>query len=123
MIARRHLTRPLRRADGRLDPRSPAQVLERQVRAYQPWPGSFIDTPVGRLTSGARTSHARDTDLAAGTIAATPSGGLALVAGDGLLELDEVQPAGGRRMSGAEALRGRPALAGAQVTLSADHRS
>ena len=43
------LTRPLRREDGRLDPGLRAVELWRQVRAYQPWPGSFVDTPEGRL--------------------------------------------------------------------------
>ena len=43
------LTRPLRREDGRLDPDRPATELERQVRAYQPWPGSFLETPTGRI--------------------------------------------------------------------------
>ena len=44
------MTRPLRREDGRLDPTRSAVELERQVRAYQPWPGSFLDTARGRLT-------------------------------------------------------------------------
>ncbi len=43
------LTRPLRREDGRLDPQGDAAALERQIRAYQPWPGSFVDTPQARL--------------------------------------------------------------------------
>ena len=43
------LTRPLRRADGRLDPGRPAAELERQVRAYLDWPGSFLETTLGRL--------------------------------------------------------------------------
>ena len=43
------LTRPLRREDGRLDPTRGAAELERQVRAYQPWPGSFVETGEGRL--------------------------------------------------------------------------
>ena len=41
--------KPLRREDGRLDVSRSAAELERQVRAYQPWPGSFVDTDVGRL--------------------------------------------------------------------------
>ena len=40
------LTRPLRREDGRLDPALPAADLERRVRAYLPWPGTFLE--VGR---------------------------------------------------------------------------
>ena len=43
------LTRPLRRADGWLDPARPAVELERQVRAYQPWPGSFVEADGERL--------------------------------------------------------------------------
>ena len=38
------------------------------------------------------------------------AGALALVTADGLLELAEVQPAGGRRMRGADLARGRPGL-------------
>ena len=45
-----------RRSRGRSDGRTagstrpgPAIELERQVRAYQPWPGSFVETPAGRL--------------------------------------------------------------------------
>ncbi len=43
------LTRPLRRDDGRLDPEQPAAQLERQIRAYQPWPGAYLEVPQGRL--------------------------------------------------------------------------
>jgi methionyl-tRNA formyltransferase len=43
------LTRPLRRDDGRLDPALDAATLERQVRAYQPWPGTWTETVAGRL--------------------------------------------------------------------------
>ena len=39
---------------------------------------------------------------------------------DAQLELVEVQPAGGRRMSGAELLRGRPAFDGSRAVPSAD---
>ncbi len=41
------LTRPLRRDDGRLDPSRPAAELERLVRAYLPWPGTFLDLDDG----------------------------------------------------------------------------
>ncbi len=43
------LTRPLRREDGWLDPGHDAAALERQVRAYQPWPGTWAQTVAGRL--------------------------------------------------------------------------
>lgn len=91
------LTRLLRRDDGRLVQTRTAVELERQVRAYQPWPGSFLEVDGRRLV----VWQARQLD-------ALPSTGLAIPTPDGALELLEVQPAGGRRMSGAEFARGRP---------------
>ena len=43
------LTRMLQREDGRLDPTRSAAELERQVRAFQPWPGSFLEHEGVRL--------------------------------------------------------------------------
>jgi methionyl-tRNA formyltransferase len=100
------LTRPLRRDDGRLDPSRPAAALERQVRAYQPWPGTFLDLGGERLKVWAVSVQEDAAGGAPGTL--VPSGdSLALVTADGLLRLDEVQPAGRRRMRGAEYRRGR----------------
>ena len=116
------LTRPLRREDGALDPRRPARKLERQVRAYQPWPGSYLDTDAGRIIAwraevfGAPESAPKEESP--GQLVAVDDG-LALSTQDGLLHLLEVQPAGGRRMSGAELLRGRPNLIGSRVALPA----
>lgn len=99
------LTRPLRREDGRLDPKRPAAELARQVRAYQPWPGTFIET-------GSRLRVLRAEPMPASalerpsTITTDGADGLALVTADGRLRLLEVQPAGGRPMSGAEFVRG-----------------
>jgi methionyl-tRNA formyltransferase len=107
------LTRPLRRADGRMDPTHSAVELERQVRALRPWPGTFIERPDVRLI----------VLQAAPATAAVPPGGrpgdliamgegrardLGLVTGEGLLRLEVVQPAGKGPMTGAELVRGRP---------------
>ena len=104
------LTRPLRRADGRLDPARPAAELERQVRAYLGWPGSFLETPAGRIVvQAASVGPARPERP--GSIVATGSG-LALATADGSLQLDHVQPAGGRPMTGAALARGHPGVIG-----------
>jgi methionyl-tRNA formyltransferase len=103
------LTRPLRREDGRLEPTRPATELERQVRAFQPWPGSFVDTPLGRIIvwraapDGPRPF--------AGTF---DSEGFGTGEGRGL-RLLEVQPAGGTRMSWTEYVRGHPSIVGASI--------
>lgn len=114
------LSRPLRRADGRLDPFQPVSRLERQVRAYQPWPCVYVDTSAGRLAVWRAHSASEPAPLiTVGTLMRTAGDGLALVVSDGCLELDEVQPAGGRRMDAADLLRGRPMFDGAQVLESA----
>ncbi len=108
------LTRPLRREDGRLDPTAPAVALERQVRAYLPWPGSFVDVDGDRLVILGAFVAAGETDDEPGRIVPDRAG-LAMATGDGRLVLDEVHPAGGRPMSGEEFLRGRPSILGRTV--------
>jgi methionyl-tRNA formyltransferase len=113
------LTRPLRREDGRLDAARGAAELERQVRAYQPWPGSFVEQDGLRLIVWKATPMAPDAGPGPGQPGGHDPGGdvpgtlvpasdgLALVTASGWLRLDEVQPPGGRRMSGAAYRRGR----------------
>lgn len=108
------LTRPLRRIDGRLDPERPASLLERQVRAFLPWPGSYLEGSVGRLAIlRAAVSQGRAGDRV-GTLVADGDG-LALVTSDGWLRLLEVQPAGGRPMPAAAFRRGHPTVLGSVV--------
>jgi methionyl-tRNA formyltransferase len=111
------LTRPLRRSDGRLDAARSARELERQVRAYQPWPGSFLETSLLRVVIWRARVLAGASQAEPGRLQAPADsvGRVALVTADGLLELLEVQPAGGRRMGAAELLRGRPQLLDATV--------
>ena len=106
------LTRPLRREDGLLDPGRPAVELERQVRAYQPWPGSYLETGDGRLIVWQARVAAREPGDVEGRLLATSEGGLALATADGRLVLEVLQRAGGREMTAAEMLRGRPGLVG-----------
>lgn len=110
------LTRPLAREDGRLDPAHPAAELERQVRAYVPWPGTFVDTPLGRLIV-----HRADVlpgvpgDLP-GTLVADGEG-LALATTDGRLRIRDAQLAGRRPMDAEALRRGAPGIVGQTVGL------
>jgi methionyl-tRNA formyltransferase len=108
------LTRPLRRADGRLEPTQSAVALERQIRAYQPWPGSFIDTTHGRIVVWSASPGAL------GTTATGVFDARGLGVGDGEhLGLIEVQPAGGKRMPWDAFVRGRPGIVGSAALASA----
>jgi methionyl-tRNA formyltransferase len=103
------LTRPLRRDDGRLDPTRPALELERQVRAYVPWPGSFVEVAGERLAVGTATLAAAQPGDVPGRLVAHGAGSIALTTTDGRLVLDTVTPPGRRPMSGADYRRGRRA--------------
>jgi len=104
------LTRPLRRQDGRLDAREPADVLERQVRAYLPWPGTYLELGGERLVVTQASIAAGESGDRPGTLV-REGDEPALVTRDGRLVLERVTPAGRKPMSGADWLRGRPSAA------------
>ncbi|MEO8461626.1 MAG: methionyl-tRNA formyltransferase [Chloroflexota bacterium] len=111
------LTRLLRREDGRLDPTLSAAELERQVRAYRPWPGTFVVVGGDRLAVlEAEVLPSERGDSPGRVIAADE--GLALTTIDGRLALRTVQPAGRRPMSGADFRRGHDGLLGTSVSSS-----
>ena len=110
------LTRPLTREDGRLDPTRGAAALERQVRAYQPWPGTFVETGEGRLLVHAAVVAPAEPSDQPGRLEAD-SDGLALTTADGRLRLVDVQLAGRRRTDAPSLRRGAPRLAGHPIVL------
>ena len=100
------LTRPLRRADGWLDATLPAAALERQVRAYLPWPGTFVELDGQRLVvTEASVGRSEPGDVPGALV----RHGLrpALATADGRLVLEWVTPEGKRPMAGEDWLRGR----------------
>lgn len=111
------LTRPLSREDGRLDMDLPVLELERRVRALQPWPGTWVETVAGRLA----ILRAEAVPGRSGSEEAEPGrfGRFGLQARDGYLALREVQPAGGRRMTFEELVRGRAGIVGSSVVRAA----
>jgi methionyl-tRNA formyltransferase len=102
----------LKKDDGRLDFSRSAEWLARQVRAYHPWPGTFMlweGQPLKVLKAHAIDELA-DTAGAAGQITAGSttivSGLPAVRCAHGLLVIDALQPAGKRPMPGKVFLSG-----------------
>ncbi len=99
----------LERDDGKLDWSQAAAALERRIRAYDPWPGTFTlateDGHSKRLKIFPPTVVV-DQTLSPGEIS-TAGNHLIVGCGSGALRLNLVQPEGGRRMSAADYLRGR----------------
>jgi methionyl-tRNA formyltransferase len=99
----------LERDDGRLDWSQDAFVIERRIRAYDPWPGTFTIAIEGGSPKRLKVFppvRVVDIDLPPGEIR-TADGRLVIGCGGGALEIDSVQPEGSRRMSAADYLRGR----------------
>ncbi len=99
----------LERDDGRLDWTQEATFIERRIRAYDPWPGTFT-----LATEDGRTKRLKifppisvlAQRLLPGEISIT-EGRLVVGCGTGALCLETVQPDGSRKMSAADYLRGR----------------
>jgi methionyl-tRNA formyltransferase len=109
------LTTVLRREDGRLDPTRPALELERRIRAFLPWPGTFLDLDRnGRLIVRSAVVVPGEPGDEPGLLVADGEG-LALATGDGRLRLGIVQLAGRRALDAATARRGAPTLVGARA--------
>lgn len=101
----------LKKKDGLLDFSSPAVDLERKVRAFNPWPGTYFDWEGGRLkvhqASPASVLRASPSPGKTRMGARSIHNGLpAISTSDGLLVLDEVQPSGKKRMPGKAFLAG-----------------
>ncbi|HEY47226.1 MAG: hypothetical protein AMJ88_00455 [Anaerolineae bacterium SM23_ 63] len=94
----------LKKSDGALDFNLTAEELERQVRAYEPWPGSFFTWNGKRIV--VRKAHA--IPGTAGTPGmVTEVEELPVVStSQGLLVLEILQPAGRKSMSGDSFIRG-----------------
>ncbi|MEI7643510.1 MAG: methionyl-tRNA formyltransferase [Chloroflexales bacterium] len=102
------LTRMLRKEDGTVDWALPAVMIERTIRAYDPWPGAQTRWRGQGLRLIAATVDSRWAGAQApGAIIGLGAGRGPLVAtGSGAIELRELQPAGRRPMAGEAWLAG-----------------
>jgi methionyl-tRNA formyltransferase len=99
----------LSREDGELDWAQSAVELERLIRAYNPWPGTFTKCSDGTVLKvhGCKVIDASSGCPAAGTVmAADPRVGLLVSTRSGLLEITDVQAPNSRRMTAREYLQG-----------------
>ena len=93
----------LKKEEGKLDFVHDANELERRIRAFNPWPGAYMDFDGATLK--VHHAHVEQGNAEVGKrliVQNQPAVG----AGGGLLILDEVQPAGKKPMSGRSFLAG-----------------
>ncbi|MFO1330674.1 MAG: methionyl-tRNA formyltransferase [Rubrivivax sp.] len=103
------------KAEAAVDWRQPAEVIERRLRAFDPFPGCTfgLGDEVVKLWRARLAPGPAGADP--GTCLPTSEGSLRVACGDGALDLLDLQRSGARRVGVAEFLRGRPVPAGTRL--------
>ena len=100
----------LDKAEAKLDFSHAAIELERQVRAFNPWPVAEGVIAGESLRIHAAHAVARDHHAEPGQLLAASREGIEIACGQGALCITTVQRAGGRQVSAADYLNARPEL-------------
>ena len=114
-------TAMVKKADGRIDWSIAAELIERMVRAYDPWPVAFTHYK-GEELRIYRAVATADPSAGATAIPGTivqVKGSLTVQCGSGRLSLLEVQAAGRKRMKAEDFARGRRLEIGARMDSAA----
>jgi len=100
----------LDKAEAKLDFSRSALELERQVRAFDPWPVAEGEIAGERLRIWAAHALVLDHQGAPGSVLAAGREGIDLACADGALRVTALQRAGGKRIGAADYLNSRPEL-------------
>ena len=107
----------LKRRDGAIDWHLSARRIDRQIRAFDPWPGSFTGLEDGIVTKVFPPVEVLPGISAPpGEIIEANRQGIIVGCGEGALRILEIQPAGSRRMPVIDFLTGRKLQVGDILT-------
>lgn len=104
----------IRKEESQIDWQASAALLERRMRAFDPWPGMvshLLVPPVAAIKFWSAVALDRTHAAQPGEII-DASGRLHIACGDGVLAVRELQRAGGRRLPVADFLKGSALSAG-----------
>jgi len=99
----------LKKEHGKIDFTKTAKQVHNLVRGVNPWPGAYAlldDSPLKIWKT--RLTSEENPNLPVGTCLGDGKKGMFVQCADGLLEVLEVQAAGGKRLDGKTFLRGKP---------------
>jgi methionyl-tRNA formyltransferase len=103
----------LNRENGKIDWAEPAEVIERKIRAYNPWPGTFgilTDKSGRQIKLKIIRAEVVEASGRPGAILCADNRGLAIAAGEKALSLHKVQLEGKGQMSANDFVRGHARL-------------
>lgn len=105
----------LSKAEAQLDWNLSAEQLERNIRAFNPWPMAFVTTSdekgavqAVKIWQGeALPATTKSCSVPVGTVLQADKNGIAIATAEGILNLLTLQPAGKKAMSAQDFLNGR----------------
>ena len=104
----------LSRSDGEIDWSKSAESIERKIRAFDPWPGTFTYFPDGTLVKiFPPVSIEKNRDCQPGVIISTHSDHFTVSCGLGTMSFSSIQPAGRKKMSLSSYMAGKNIESGA----------
>ena len=103
------------KAESMLDWRLPALQLSRQVRAFNPFPGTlaYLDGTSVKIWKAVPDANGG----VPGTVLSANKDGIVVACGEGALRLCELQKAGGKRLEAGQFLAGTPIAVGSVFSL------
>ena len=98
----------IEKAEAAVDWTQPAAVIDRHIRAMTPFPGASaqLGPDTLKLWSSQIDSYPCPLDVREGQILSANADGVKVACGDGVLNLTQLQRAGGKRLGAADFLRG-----------------
>jgi methionyl-tRNA formyltransferase (EC 2.1.2.9) len=97
----------LSKEEARVDWTLSAKQLERCIRAFNPWPMSWLEIDGQPVKVWQASVIDSKTDAQPGTIVEANKQGIQVATGDGILNLQSLQPAGKKAMSAQDLLNSR----------------
>ena len=119
-------TKIFAKEDGKIDWNRSAEEIERQIRAFTPWPGTFtyLKSQILKIVKASVLSQnlvslsfgkLRETKFVPGAVFLTPEGKLGIQSGEDALVVEELQLEGKKPMSSKEFLLGHKAIIGSKL--------
>ena len=96
----------IRKQDGRIDFKEPAEVTERKIRAFDPWPGAYCEFEGKTMKIWKADTGSSVDKCAAGEVISADENGITVKCGEGVLIIKELQMPGKKRVSVKDFLMG-----------------